>query len=129
MELEELAYAQPWTEENFRGEFHRRITLPLGLKKNGRIAAYCFFWLLPPEVHLLNVAVRPEHRRQGLAKRLLSAMLTIGRRGGASTFFLEVRHGNQAAVNLYQSLGFAVSGRRPGYYEDGEDALLMTLER
>lgn len=128
LELERLVYAQPWTAENFSGEFNRRITLPLGLKKEGRVAAYCFFWLLPPEVHLLNVAVRPEFQGQGLAKRLLAAMIAVGRRGGAETFFLEVRPSNLPAVGLYQSLGFSTAGRRPNYYEDGEDALLMTLD-
>ena len=126
--LERASYTQPWTEENFRGEFHRRITLPLGLKRGGEVAAHCFFWLLPPEIHLLNVAVAEGYRRQGLARRLITAMITIGRRAGVETIFLEARPTNTAAVTLYDSFGFTVAGRRPAYYEDGEDALLMTLE-
>ena len=126
--LERLCYTQPWTEENFRGEFNRRITLPLGVKKAGEVAAYCFFWLLPPEIHLLNLAVDPAYRGRGLARRLITAMITIARRAEADTIFLEARPTNTAAVTLYQSFGFTVSGRRPGYYEDGEDALLMTLD-
>ena len=126
--LEHLAYSQPWTEENFRGEFRRHITLALGLRRGGRLLAHCFFWLLPPEIHLLNLAVRPECRRRGLARRLAAAMESIGRRAGVRSIFLEVRPSNQGAVNLYASRGFKVAGRRPSYYEDGEDALLMTLE-
>ncbi len=128
LEVERLAYAQPWTAENFRGEFQRRITVCLGLKLDGRIIGHCFFWLIAPEIHLLNVAVRPECRRRGLARRLLTAMLTIGRRSGVRTVFLEARPSNLAALGLYRSLGFAGEGRRKAYYEDGEDALLMTLE-
>jgi ribosomal-protein-alanine N-acetyltransferase len=134
LDLENLAYDRPWTEADFRGEFARPFTLALGLK-TGRLlfgppptlAAHCFFWLLGPEVHLLNLAVRPEYRRQGLAKRLLRAMLAIGRRAGVAAFFLEVRSTNVEALGLYRSFGFAVTGRRPGYYEEGEDAHLMTL--
>ncbi|MDR2934384.1 MAG: ribosomal protein S18-alanine N-acetyltransferase [Candidatus Adiutrix sp.] len=135
LKLESLAYARPWTEDNFRGEFARPFTLALGLKTGPPVfgaapflAAYCFFWLLGPEIHLLNLAVRPEYRRRGLARRLMRAMLTVGRRAGTGTVFLEVRSGNLEALGLYRSLGFTVTGRRPGYYEDGEDAHLMTLE-
>jgi ribosomal-protein-alanine N-acetyltransferase len=133
--LENLAYARPWTEAHFRGEFARPFTLALGLKAGPMVfgpppvlAGYCFFWLLGPEIHLLNLAVRPEYRRHGLARRLMRAMLDIGRRAGVGTVFLEVRSGNMEAQSLYRSSGFAVTGRRPDYYEDGEDAHLMTLE-
>lgn len=128
LEVENSVYAHPWTADNFRSEFDRLISCPLCLKKAGRVVAYSFFWLLPPEVHLLNVAVREEYRGLGLARKLLEAMMTIGRRAGADTFFLEVRPTNLPAVGLYQSLGFSVVGRRPKYYENGEDALLMTLD-
>jgi ribosomal-protein-alanine N-acetyltransferase len=135
LELEKLAYGQPWTEDNFRGEFARPFTMALGLKTVRRLsgpppvlAAQCFFWLLGPEIHLLNLAVRPEYRRRGLARRLLRAMLEIGRRAGVGAVFLEVRSSNVEALGLYLSSGFAITGRRPGYYEDGEDAHLMTLD-
>lgn len=124
--LERRCYTQPWTEENFRGEFHRRITLPLGIKRGGVLAGYSFFWLFPPDVHLLNLAVAPEFRRLGLARRLVTAMMTIGRRAGAEKVYLEVRPTNQAALDLYGSFGFRPDHRRPNYYENGEDALLMT---
>jgi ribosomal-protein-alanine N-acetyltransferase len=134
MELENLVYAQPWTETHFRGEFARPFTLALGLKNDQPgsglsqpLAAYCFFWLLGPEIHLLNLAVRPEYRRRGLGRRLLGAMLDIGHRAGGKYVFLEVRQNNREAQGLYLSSGFTVTGRRPGYYEDGEDAHLMTL--
>ena len=127
MDLENLAFDRPWTEANFLGEFARPFTLALGFKTEDRLAAHCFFWLLKPEVHLLNLAVRPEYRRRGLARRLWRAMLALGRRAGAGAFFLEVRSANLEAKGLYRSFGFEVTGRRPGYYEDGEDADLLTL--
>lgn len=127
MELERLAYDEPWTEANFRAEFQRRITYCLGFKAGSIVAAHCFFWLVGPEIHLLNVAVRPEYRRLGLARRLLTAMLTIGRRSGVDMVFLEARASNRPALALYESMGFAATNRRSDYYEDGEDAVLMTL--
>lgn len=128
LRLERSCYSQPWTYENFEGEFHRQITVPIGLKREDEVAAHCYFWIIAPEVHLLNLAVAPLFRRLGLARRLLSAMVTIGCRAGAHTFFLEVRSTNHGAIALYEAYGFKVTGQRPGYYEDGEDAHLMTLE-
>ena len=92
------------------------------------IAGFIVSRLVAGELHLNNVAVRPEFRRQGLAARLLAAVLTQGRRGGAQVAFLEVRAGNAAAQGLYRGCGFRVTGRRRLYYrQPAEDALLMSL--
>jgi ribosomal-protein-alanine N-acetyltransferase len=128
MALENACFDQPWTRDNFLGELRRRVTIPIGLRYDGILAAQCFFWLIAPEIHLLNVAVAPHFRGRGLARRLLSVMLSIGRKAGVDCVFLEARAGNLAAIKLYKSLGFERAGTRPDYYEDGEDALMMTLE-
>ena len=128
LELEKLCYSQPWTEANFIGELDRTITLSIGLKCGQELAAQCFFWTMPPEIHLLNLAVHPEYRQLGLARRLVIAMLTIGRQIKVKSIFLEVRPSNTEALNLYKSFNFIVTGQRPNYYENGEEALLMTLE-
>ena len=92
------------------------------------VAGFIVSRLVGGELHVNNVAVRPEFRRQGLAARLLEAVLARGRRGGAQIAFLEVRAGNAAAQGLYRRCGFQVTGRRRGYYrQPAEDALLMCL--
>jgi ribosomal-protein-alanine N-acetyltransferase len=92
------------------------------------IAGFIVSRLVAGELHVNNVAVRPEFRRRGLAARLLEAVLTLGRRGGAQIAFLEVRAGNAAAQGLYRRCGFRVTGRRRRYYrQPAEDALLMSL--
>lgn len=126
--LERLCYSQPWTEANFSGELHRNITLALGLKQGRELNALCIFWVIPPEIHLLNLAVHPCCRRQGLARRLVEALTTIGQRAKVKSIFLEVRPSNQPALALYKSFNFKLNGLRPNYYDDGEEAILMTLE-
>jgi ribosomal-protein-alanine N-acetyltransferase len=92
------------------------------------IAGFIVSRLMAGELHINNVAVRPEFRRQGIAAQLLTAVLTAGRIQGARLAFLEVRTGNAAAQGLYQSCGFQVAGRRKRYYNQPvEDALLMSL--
>jgi ribosomal-protein-alanine N-acetyltransferase len=92
------------------------------------IAGFVVSRMMAGELHINNVAVRPEFRRRGIAAQLLAAMLLEGRRQDARVAFLEVRAGNVAAHLLYRSCGFEVTGRRKRYYNQPvEDALLMSL--
>jgi ribosomal-protein-alanine N-acetyltransferase len=90
----------------------------------GFIVGRCF----AGEVHVNNMAVRPDFRRQGIGQELLEALLTWGEAKQASQAVLEVRAGNAAAQSLYRASGFEVVGRRRRYYKGPpEDALLMTV--
>jgi len=92
------------------------------------IAGFIVSRLVAGELHINNVAVRPESHRRGIAAQLLTAVLREGRRNGALLAFLEVRAGNAAAQGLYRRCGFQVTGRRRRYYNQPvEDALLMSL--
>jgi ribosomal-protein-alanine N-acetyltransferase len=84
--------------------------------------------LLANEIHVNNVAVRPDFRRKGIGEELLRAVLSWGKAKQASQAVLEVRAGNEAAQQLYRASGFEVVGRRRRYYKEPlEDALLMTV--
>ena len=75
---------------------------------------------------MLNLAVRPDCRRQGLGRRLMTFLFLRAEEKGISKVLLEVRPSNRPAIALYRSLGFKILYRRPGYYEpDREDALVM----
>lgn len=76
--------------------------------------------------HIVSIAIIEEYRRKGIATRLLEAALEGFREYGASESFLEVRESNIEAVNLYQKIGYMEKKVLPGYYRDGEDALLFT---
>ncbi len=85
-------------------------------------------WLIVDEAHIATLAVHPELRRQGIARKLLCAALKDAAEDGMLSALLEVRAGNEAAQDLYRKFGFEVVGRRSRYYQDNfEDALLMTL--
>jgi ribosomal-protein-alanine N-acetyltransferase len=93
-----------------------------------QIAGYIVARIAADEMHINNVAVRPEYRRQGLGAALLKCVLEEGRRLKAATAFLEVRAGNSLAQALYKKCGFTGVGRRPGYYSTPpEDALVMSV--
>jgi ribosomal-protein-alanine N-acetyltransferase len=89
---------------------------------------YVIYWVIADEMHILNLAVHPVQRRQGIARALLTAALTQSRDQGAAVVWLEVRPSNTAALALYHSFGFEEIGVRPGYYTDnGEDALILAF--
>lgn len=95
----------------------------------GRVAGYGVLWWAADEGELANLAVAPRARRQGVASRLLEALLEAAAREGLRSVFLEVRVSNREAIDLYRKRGFLEVGRRRRYYtRPVEDALVLRLE-
>ena len=78
--------------------------------------------------HVKDLAVHPDARGHGLGRRLLARALGVVVAAGATVVKLEVRDSNDVARSLYRDVGFEPARRVPGYYEDGEDALVMVLD-
>jgi len=92
------------------------------------IAGFIVARVIAGELHVNNVAVRPEYKRLHLGLELLERTLMQAKQRGATVAHLEVRAGNQAAQGLYSRCGFKAVGRRKRYYRNPtEDALLMSL--
>lgn len=134
LDIERQSFSDPWPAEAFSCEFDNAYAFfrvageasPDGL---ARVDGFILCYLLAGDAHLINLAVRPEHRRQGLGRALLVCALQEFARRGGGTIGLEVRVSNQAARAMYQATGFrAVSVRRGYYRKENEDALLMILE-
>jgi len=93
-----------------------------------RAAGFLLAWIAADELHVIDVATRPERRRRGVGRSLVATALAAGLDRGLRLALLEVRVTNRAAIALYESAGFAADRVRRGYYADGEDALEMSLE-
>ena len=129
--IERRVFVDPWSAEFFRSELGLAIVHARVAELDGRIAGYLVAWLGEGEGHLGNLAVIPEARRVGVARRLLEDLLARARDERVRRIALEVRVSNAAAQALYGAYGFRLAGLRRGYYrESGEDALIMqwTLE-
>jgi ribosomal-protein-alanine N-acetyltransferase len=131
--IEKLSFPTPWSRWCFLAELgHRNSHLLVAGPPDPQpwqTWAYLIFWVVADEMHILNLAVHPAHRRRGIARRLLAEGLGQARALGAELAWLEVRPSNLAARALYETFGFKEVGRRPHYYDDTyEDALLLTLE-
>jgi ribosomal-protein-alanine N-acetyltransferase len=91
------------------------------------ILGFIGVWLMVNEAHIVTVAVREEHRREGIGERLLIAAVEQARDLDQEVVTLEVRASNDAAQRMYEKYGFARVGLRKRYYTDNnEDAVLMT---
>lgn len=128
--IDRVSFSLPWPERSFRFELTDNPNSRCWVADvDGRIAGVIVAWLLVDEVHIATLATHPEFRRQGIAQALLLHVLKHGAQEGALSSFLEVRAGNLAAQAMYRKFGYEETGRRPRYYKDnGEDAILMTLE-
>jgi ribosomal-protein-alanine N-acetyltransferase len=127
-DLERISFPAPWKREFFASEvgapyrFNRVVRA-----SNGTLAGYVFCAFAAGEIHVNKIAVAPLFRRQGIARLLMKEVLDLSARISAEEIYLEVRPSNAPARNFYISLGFREVGRRPQYYSDGEDALVMSL--
>lgn len=129
--IEATCFTNPWTRQMYEealgdGSVSRFM---LARSAGDRIIGFCSYWQVVDEVHINNLAVLPEFRRQGIGRALLRRILADAVRQGATRALLEVRRSNDEARRLYESLGFTVAGVRRQYYSHPtEDALVLWRE-
>jgi len=127
--IEEASFSNPWPRESFLGDLrssHARCTVALAGKL---VIGYAIGWFVLDELHVLNLAVDPEHRRLGIGRELLQDLLAAAGRRGCRYAALELRSSNVQASRLYEEFGFKPVAVRKRYYRHPtEDALVMWLD-
>ncbi|MFI5167647.1 MAG: ribosomal protein S18-alanine N-acetyltransferase [Thermoanaerobaculales bacterium] len=124
--LEAEVFPDPWPAHLYLQEVNQPLRFQrVVYTEPGYLAAYLFACWQLDELHVLKVATHPLHEGKGLASALLAEAREEARRSRARGLVLEVRPSNRRAYLLYRHLGYDVIGRRPRYYTDGEDALVM----
>jgi [ribosomal protein S18]-alanine N-acetyltransferase len=126
--IEEASFTNPWTRPMFEQELLNPGVSHLYALRTGdwRVAAFCMVWIVADELHINNLAVRPECRGMGVGRVLLESVFGIAAALGARRATLEVRRSNAVALKLYQRLGFSVAAIRKDYYNHPvEDALIL----
>jgi ribosomal-protein-alanine N-acetyltransferase len=134
LRIERASFSTPWSKAAFLYELRQNRVARCWVARGGSASApgvlgYLCLWEVGPELHITNLAVHPDCRRQGIARTLLGRTLEEARHRRIRLAILEVRPTNLEARGLYESLGFRVVGRRRGYYVDtGEDALVLEAD-
>lgn len=122
----ERAYIDcPWTESQIKDEIDGGAVFWVATQ-DGELCGYASGEVTADECEISNIAVAEEHRRKGIGKALLSALIQDAAVRGSKCVFLLVRDGNIPAVSLYTSLNFKCVGLRKNYYK-GKDAHIMRL--
>ncbi len=124
--LEAQIFSQPWSEKGFLDTLRSQDSLYLTVWSEGNLLAYCGLLQSFETADIMNVAVREECRRRGIAYAMLTELMKRGRQRGIERYTLEVRAGNTAARELYARLGFEPAGIRKNFYEKPrEDAVIL----
>lgn len=127
--LERECFSDPWSEQSLAGELDNPLSLWLVCQVDGEVCGYVGSQTVLGETDMMNVAVLPRARRQGIAQQLILELVTRLKQQGSHCLSLEVRPSNAPAVALYQGLGFSQVGRRPNYYRHPkEDGLILRKE-
>jgi ribosomal-protein-alanine N-acetyltransferase len=123
--IEQHSFKSPWSRDTFRAELLREWARVDVARQDGRLVAFCNYWLVTTELHILALATHPDYRGRGIARQLLDHVLDVARQTGCSLATLEVRRSNVPAIKLYERAGFKTVHVRARYYQDDEDALVM----
>lgn len=125
-ELEKVCFSESWSYGLLEAGVHSPYDVYYVYEQDGRILGYCNLRLLAGEGEVQRIAVLPEYRRLGLARKMMEAMVDYARENMAVSISLEVRESNLPARKLYETYGFTAEAVRRGYYHNpSEDAVIM----
>ena len=127
LSIERRSFGTPWSLAMFVLELSKPSGICLAAADDEGLLGYLVCSRYADVWHLMNVAVNPDARRQGIARRLMERLFDEA--GDNARYTLEVRTSNHGAISMYERFGFRPAGHRRRYYHDnGEDALIMWLE-
>lgn len=127
-QLEQLCFSTPWSRQGLAAELTKEGNVFLVARnESGDLWGYGGFNSVLDEGYITNIATHPDHRRQGVARRLMCELMTRAGLLGLRFLSLEVRPSNSGAIKLYSGLGFVEAGRRKGFYRcPAEDGIILT---
>jgi len=114
-----------WGEKGFLAEFDKPFSVTLLAKAEGEIVAFLNFWLIRPKTEINTLVTDIRYTRKGFARALLNKCFEYARKNDCPEILLEVAENNFPAISLYSSLGFNEISRRPKYYNNTYDAIVM----
>ncbi len=125
--IEALCFSEPWSKSAYLEACEQENYLYIAaVDEKGHALGMCGLIISPYEAEVMNVAVHPDYRGMGIARKMMTELLKAGKARGIKEYTLEVRTGNASAIHVYEAHGFVGEGIRPRFYSKPvEDALIM----
>ena len=128
-ELEKLCFHDPWSENSITSELDNKLSCWLVALDKDQVVGYVGSQTVLGETDMMNIAIHPDYRKQGIASALINALIETLKERGSHSLMLEVRSSNEPAKSLYFKIGFESVGIRRNYYRNPkEDALILRKE-
>lgn len=128
-ELERKCFSDPWSERSVAAELENPLSLWLVALLGRTVVGYVGSQSVMEQADMMNIAVNPDYRRQGIAESLIERLVAELKDKQVSSLTLEVRASNAPAIALYRKLGFSQVGKRPNYYRNPREyALILRKE-
>ena len=127
VELEKICFSHPWSWQGFEVELEKENSCFAIAVEGEEILGYMGMSYVLDEGYVYNVAVFPQHRRKGVAQKLIEALTQVSMENELSFLTLEVRESNAAAIALYEKFQFEKAGIRKNFYsQPQENGVIMT---
>lgn len=127
--LEKLCFSDPWSENSVSSELANPLSLWLVALDEETVAGYVGSQTVCGETDMMNIAVHPDYRRQGIGETLILSLVEALKEKDSHALTLEVRTSNAPARALYEKLGFFQVGLRKNYYRNPkEDACILQIK-
>lgn len=126
--IDAVSNRPPWTEAMFKKELDLPFSISAVADQDQERIGFGIVWMISDHAQLLELAVSPAKRKQGIGGRLLEYLIRTAREKGCKKMELEYREDNEDAKCLYEKFGFKIVGERKKFYENTGTAVLMGLE-
>ncbi len=119
-------YDDFWNEKILKDEFYNENSEYFVICEDEIVCGFAGLWFNIDEAHIMNIAVRKDFRKNGIGSELLSFLIDEAKSKEKMCITLEVRDDNTPAIELYKKFNFDILGRRKKYYNNVNDAIIMT---
>ncbi len=116
-----------WNENIFRQELQNENSEYIVARLNNEIIGFAGIWISPVDIHITDIVVRKDKRNMKIGSNILEELIKLAETKERETLTLEVNEKNEIAQKLYLNYGFEKLGKRKKYYNNEDDAIIMTL--
>lgn len=115
-----------WTVSTLKSELQNPNSRYIVAKLNDEIVGFGGIWKAVDDIHVTNIVVKKNYRKQNIATIILDNLIDISKKQDITSITLEVNCTNLPALKLYEKFGFKKVGLRKKYYNNTDDAIIMT---